>query len=202
MCQIFVQLNIDNYYHLILVLQDGHYCDVFNSIVINDGNYDVTTTLASLKKNILIIRNRNEQNNQLKVKNMSLISRRNWALRLSIILNICVLLYVCVHFGSSGPWIDDGSVNWESQPLTQVQSVIKNANESQRLPGTITTNVEAKLTKTKSETNNKLPPIVKVEATKRIESENNKDNGVNEADANRPLTQLNQEVNFSIFLFL
>ncbi|KAK0167543.1 hypothetical protein PV327_004928 [Microctonus hyperodae] len=124
---------------------------------------------------------------------MSLIARRNWALRLSIILNICVLLYVCVHFGSSGPWVDDGSMNWESQPLQQVQSVTKNANESQRPPGTITTNVEAKLTKTKSETNNKLPPIVKVEATNRIKSENNEDNGVNKADANRPLAQFNQE---------
>ncbi|XP_058806736.1 beta-1,4-glucuronyltransferase 1 isoform X2 [Phymastichus coffea] len=36
------------------------------------------------------------------------ICRRNWALRLSIVLNVCVLLYVCAHFGAvSGPWVED-----------------------------------------------------------------------------------------------
>lgn len=42
------------------------------------------------------------------------ICRRNWALRLSIVLNVCVLLYVCAHFGAvSGPWIEDTS-GWAS----------------------------------------------------------------------------------------
>ena len=27
-------------------------------------------------------------------------------------LNICVLLYVCAHFGSSGPWIEEPPTNW------------------------------------------------------------------------------------------
>lgn len=45
---------------------------------------------------------------------MSLFSilRRNWALRVSVVLNICVLLYVCAHFGSSGPWIEEPPTNW------------------------------------------------------------------------------------------
>ncbi|XP_012253233.1 beta-1,4-glucuronyltransferase 1 [Athalia rosae] len=42
------------------------------------------------------------------------IARRNWALRLSVVLNVCVLLYVCVHFGSSGPWIEEQPANWVS----------------------------------------------------------------------------------------
>lgn len=40
------------------------------------------------------------------------IARRNWALRLSVVLNVCVLLYVCAHFGSSGPWIEEPPTNW------------------------------------------------------------------------------------------
>lgn len=40
------------------------------------------------------------------------ILRRNWALRVSVVLNICVLLYVCAHFGSSGPWIEEPPTNW------------------------------------------------------------------------------------------
>lgn len=40
------------------------------------------------------------------------VARRNWALRLSIVLNVCVLLYVCAHFGSSGPWIEEPPTNW------------------------------------------------------------------------------------------
>lgn len=40
------------------------------------------------------------------------IVRRNWALRVSVVLNICVLLYVCAHFGSSGPWIEEPPTNW------------------------------------------------------------------------------------------
>lgn len=43
---------------------------------------------------------------------LSLIWRRNWALRLSIVLNVCVLLYVCAHFGAvSGPWYAEDN-NW------------------------------------------------------------------------------------------
>lgn len=49
------------------------------------------------------------------------ICRRNWALRLSIVLNVCVLLYVCAHFGAvSGPWIEEGAAggasNWAANP--------------------------------------------------------------------------------------
>lgn len=40
------------------------------------------------------------------------IARRNWALRLSVVLNVCVLLYVCAHIGSSGPWIEEPPTNW------------------------------------------------------------------------------------------
>ena len=36
------------------------------------------------------------------------ITRRNWALRLSIVLNVCVLLYVCLHFGAvPAPWVEE-----------------------------------------------------------------------------------------------
>lgn len=40
------------------------------------------------------------------------IARRNWALRLSVVLNVGVLLYVCAHIGSSGPWIEEPPTNW------------------------------------------------------------------------------------------
>lgn len=40
------------------------------------------------------------------------IARRNWALRLSVVLNVAVLLYVCAHIGSSGPWIEEPPTNW------------------------------------------------------------------------------------------
>ncbi|XP_011055253.1 PREDICTED: N-acetyllactosaminide beta-1,3-N-acetylglucosaminyltransferase [Acromyrmex echinatior] len=40
------------------------------------------------------------------------IARRNWALRLSVVLNVCVILYVCAHIGSSGPWIEEPPTNW------------------------------------------------------------------------------------------
>lgn len=50
---------------------------------------------------------------------LSLIWRRNWALRLSIVLNVCVLLYVCAHFGAvSGPWIEDA--NWGGSPTSEL----------------------------------------------------------------------------------
>jgi len=47
------------------------------------------------------------------------IARRNWALRLSIVLNVCVLLYVCTNIGSSGPWIEEPPTNWAAAPLQQ-----------------------------------------------------------------------------------
>ncbi|XP_015428778.1 PREDICTED: beta-1,4-glucuronyltransferase 1 [Dufourea novaeangliae] len=40
------------------------------------------------------------------------ILRRNWALRVSVVINVCVLLYVGAHFGSSGPWIEEPPTNW------------------------------------------------------------------------------------------
>lgn len=46
------------------------------------------------------------------------IARRNWALRLSVVLNVCVLLYVCAHIGSSGPWIEEPPTNWAAAPET------------------------------------------------------------------------------------
>lgn len=46
------------------------------------------------------------------------IGRRNWALRLSVVLNVCVLLYVCAHIGSSGPWIEEPPTNWAAAPET------------------------------------------------------------------------------------
>jgi len=48
------------------------------------------------------------------------IARRNWALRLSVVLNVCVLLYVCTNIGSSGPWIEEPPTNWAAAaPLQQ-----------------------------------------------------------------------------------
>ncbi|XP_046473213.1 beta-1,4-glucuronyltransferase 1 [Neodiprion pinetum] len=47
------------------------------------------------------------------------IIRRNWALRLSVVMNVFVLLYVCVHIGSLGPWIEEAPTSW-AQPLVEV----------------------------------------------------------------------------------
>ncbi|XP_008215172.1 beta-1,4-glucuronyltransferase 1 isoform X2 [Nasonia vitripennis] len=60
------------------------------------------------------------------------ICRRNWALRLSIVLNVCVLLYVCAHFGAvSGPWIEEGAAagasNWAANPNSIGASSVQDA---------------------------------------------------------------------------
>lgn len=50
-----------------------------------------------------------------------IIGRRNWALRLSIVLNIGVLLYVCASLSTvSNPWVESSS-NWVTQ--AQVETV-------------------------------------------------------------------------------
>lgn len=52
-----------------------------------------------------------------------IIGRRNWALRLSIVLNIGVLLYVCASLSTvSNPWVESSS-NWVTQ--AQVDTVYK-----------------------------------------------------------------------------
>ncbi|XP_015600174.1 beta-1,4-glucuronyltransferase 1 [Cephus cinctus] len=63
--------------------------------------------------------------------NMIGIARRNWALRLSVVLNVCVLLYVCAHFGSSGPWIEEPPTNWGT-PLSEAFGAPENFNGTQR----------------------------------------------------------------------
>ena len=65
------------------------------------------------------------------------ISRRNWALRLSLVLNACVFLYVCAHFGSSsGPWIDESPTNWGAAQV-QAESVFGNGGSNDhRINGT------------------------------------------------------------------
>ncbi|XP_011301447.1 beta-1,4-glucuronyltransferase 1 [Fopius arisanus] len=74
---------------------------------------------------------------------MSVMTRRNWALRLSIILNVCVLLYVCVHFGS---WQEDGT-NWDTAaavPLVQDNIL---GSESIQINSSLKTAQEARATK-------------------------------------------------------
>nr|XP_012214939.1 PREDICTED: beta-1,4-glucuronyltransferase 1 [Linepithema humile]XP_012214940.1 PREDICTED: beta-1,4-glucuronyltransferase 1 [Linepithema humile] len=62
------------------------------------------------------------------------IARRNWALRLSIVLNVCVLLYVCTNIGSSGPWIEEPPTNWAAAaPLQQEAFAVNDlANGTQK----------------------------------------------------------------------
>ncbi|XP_034944150.1 beta-1,4-glucuronyltransferase 1-like [Chelonus insularis] len=53
---------------------------------------------------------------------MILIGRRIWAFRLSIVLSICAVLYFCAYFGTSGPWIDDGTTAAAVSNLEQIKS--------------------------------------------------------------------------------
>ena len=65
---------------------------------------------------------------------IGVISRRNWALRLSLVLNVCVFLYVCAHFGSSsGPWIEETPTNW-GETHVQPESVFRNGIATDRKP--------------------------------------------------------------------
>ncbi|XP_023290426.1 beta-1,4-glucuronyltransferase 1 isoform X2 [Orussus abietinus] len=61
------------------------------------------------------------------------IARRNWALRLSVVLNVCVLLYVCAHFGSSGPWIEEQPTNWAA-PLAEAFGASEGINGTRESP--------------------------------------------------------------------
>ncbi|XP_076631121.1 beta-1,4-glucuronyltransferase 1 [Colletes latitarsis] len=60
------------------------------------------------------------------------ILRRNWALRVSVVLNICVLLYVCAHFGSSGPWIEEPPTNWAAPLQSETFSTADLVNGTQK----------------------------------------------------------------------
>lgn len=61
------------------------------------------------------------------------ILRRNWALRVSVVLNICVLLYVCAHFGtSSGPWIEEPPTNWAAPLQSETFGAAETVNGTQR----------------------------------------------------------------------
>lgn len=62
-----------------------------------------------------------------------MIMKRNWAVRLSIGLNVCVLLYVCAHFGSSGPWLEDGSTNWDNGAI-QASPLVQENSSSDNMP--------------------------------------------------------------------
>ncbi|XP_015116957.1 beta-1,4-glucuronyltransferase 1 [Diachasma alloeum] len=75
---------------------------------------------------------------------MSVMTRRNWALRLSIVLNICVLLYVCAHFGS---WQEEGT-NWDTGGAV-VPLVSNNifGSESTQINSSVRTAQEAKATR-------------------------------------------------------
>ncbi|XP_012059009.1 PREDICTED: beta-1,4-glucuronyltransferase 1 [Atta cephalotes] len=57
------------------------------------------------------------------------IARRNWALRLSVVLNVCVLLYVCAHIGSSGPWIEEPPTNWAAAAPLQADTYGNGLND-------------------------------------------------------------------------
>lgn len=65
---------------------------------------------------------------------MSMLSilRRNWALRVSVVLNICVLLYVCAHYGSSGPWIEEPPTNWAAPLQSETFGGVEAVNGTQR----------------------------------------------------------------------
>lgn len=65
---------------------------------------------------------------------MSMLSilRRNWALRVSVVLNICVLLYVCAHFGSSGPWIEEPPTNWAAPLQSETFGAVDLVNGTQK----------------------------------------------------------------------
>lgn len=60
------------------------------------------------------------------------IARRNWALRLSVVLNVCVLLYVCANIGSSGPWIEEPPTNWAAPLQSETFGAIELVNGTQK----------------------------------------------------------------------
>ncbi|XP_020292698.1 beta-1,4-glucuronyltransferase 1 isoform X2 [Pseudomyrmex gracilis] len=73
------------------------------------------------------------------------IARRNWALRLSIVLNVCVLLYVCAQFGGSGPWIEEPPTNWAAAPIQSDTYDLVNGTQK----GAVASSLSSSLTATK-----------------------------------------------------
>lgn len=63
---------------------------------------------------------------------MLAIARRNWALRLSVVLNVCVLLYVCANIGSSGPWIEESPSNWAAPLQPETYGAVDLVNSTQK----------------------------------------------------------------------
>ncbi|XP_043472898.1 beta-1,4-glucuronyltransferase 1-like [Leptopilina heterotoma] len=53
--------------------------------------------------------------------------RLNWSLRLSLVFNVCVILYVCVYYRTTpGPWVDETPSNWslnQIQPLAFIDNI-------------------------------------------------------------------------------
>lgn len=74
------------------------------------------------------------------------IARRNWALRLSIVLNVCVLLYVCAQFGGAGPWIEEPPTNWAAAPI-QPDTTYELANNGTQKGAVASSSSSSSLTK-------------------------------------------------------
>lgn len=114
---------------------------------------------------------------------MNFIARRNWALRLSIVLNVCVLLYVCAHLTSSGPWIEEAPSNWGGSnvavPLAETYGSPENVqlNSSQRTKEASSLQSRTKAKKNssdateKSERKNDKAPKSEATTTKKSENE-------------------------------
>lgn len=117
-------------------------------------------------------------------------ARRNWALRLSVVLNVCVFLYVCVQFSSSGPWIEDSSTNWAS-PLMEAFKATELAPNASLADGT-------SMGSTK-ETRVGLTHDVKFETTKETTKEKNTrenegEGGVGQRIGNSTTTQKQEPI--------
>lgn len=103
-----------------------------------------------------------------------MIVRRNWALRLSVVVNICVLLYICVHFKTAA-WVEDAS-NWDNSSGSSVQEVSNdiqansnNNNNNQSSQTTrLSSSVEGRFSRLISKVKDK--PTESIEASKAIEN--------------------------------
>lgn len=59
------------------------------------------------------------------------IARRNWV-RLSVVFNVCIVLYFCTNLGTSGPWVEEPPSNWAaSGPISEAFQQQQN-NASQK----------------------------------------------------------------------
>ncbi|XP_043289778.1 beta-1,4-glucuronyltransferase 1 [Venturia canescens] len=124
---------------------------------------------------------------------MNFIARRNWALRLSIVLNICVVLYVCAHLTSSGPWMEETPSNWGGSnvpvPLAETYGSPENLqiNSSQRTKGTSLTNLKQKTTKNTSEATDKrkqnTDKLTKLDISTASENKKKEHSGAGDAGA-------------------